>query len=64
MEEITEWHKHEMLDRLHCLHHMFEELIAEHPAASLLPIELNMLSEALGAAYQAAGQVYLDGVAE
>lgn len=59
METVTEWHKHELLDRAHTLELMFNELLAEHPAAALLPAEIEQASEALHRLYQRAGEVSL-----
>lgn len=55
--ENDELLKHELLDRLHCVQHMFEELVSGHPMTHLMVPEIHAVSNALGAAYQKAGAI-------
>ncbi|WP_136420405.1 hypothetical protein [Herbaspirillum sp. ST 5-3] len=54
---IDEFHKHELLDRIHCLNEMFDSLILNHPAAVLMQKELEKAAESLGKLYQKAGMI-------
>ena len=58
---ITEFHKYELLDRIHCVAHMFDELIYDHPAADLIRDKIVAASDTLHAAYQAAGVMRFEG---
>lgn len=58
--EISDYHKHEMLDRSHTLEVMFDELIVDHPAAVLLEKEIEQAQKALARLYQRAGEVGLE----
>jgi hypothetical protein len=58
--EITIGHKHEMMDRTNVLANIFQTMIVDHPAASLLKKEIDEIGEKLGGLYQRAAQVYID----
>lgn len=51
-------HIHELTDRSHCLNTMFEELIATHPAATLIPKEIEAVRIAVNDMYQAIGAIH------
>ena len=55
--EIDEFHRHELLDRIHCVGVMFDELVASHTAAELIKSDIAGVSEKLAALYQRAGEV-------
>ena len=52
---IDSGHLHELTDRVHCMNHSFEELIAEHPAASLVQAAIETTRQAINDLYQATG---------
>lgn len=59
---IDQFHKHELLDRVHCVSTMFDALVTEHPAAGADPAvraAINEVSERIGTLYQQVGQAYL-----
>lgn len=56
MKTLNEFHKHELLDRIDCFNRMFEELIANHPAAQLVKTEIDNVALELSGLYQAAGR--------
>lgn len=58
--KIDVGHKLEILDRSHCLNVMFEETIANHLAASLVPEEIEAVRVAINALYQKTGAIYHD----
>lgn len=55
--EITEFHKHELLDRIHAINVMFDQLVVDHKAASLIAADIEATGEALADLYQKAGQI-------
>lgn len=57
MDNIDDLHKHELLDRLHCIQEMFDALVFDHPASALMREELKAVSDALSSAYQKAGLI-------
>lgn len=58
---LDEFHYHEIMDRIHCLHEMWNTLILEHPACEealgCMGQDVNMM---IGRCYQAAGNVNFD----
>jgi hypothetical protein len=59
-DAIDEFHRHELIDRLHCVRSMFHVLICDHPAATLIQPELDAIDSALSEAYQKAGRIDFD----
>lgn len=55
--ELTEWHLHEMLDRLGCICHTADQLLEGHAAYSALKEPIDKAIAALAEAYQAAGNL-------
>jgi hypothetical protein len=58
-KRLDEFHKHELLDRSHCLCEMLDTLIANHPVAHLVADEVTKAADALNALYQSAGKLSL-----
>ncbi|MGZ8317519.1 MAG: hypothetical protein ACXWVD_00320 [Telluria sp.] len=59
---IDDFHKHELLDRVHCVSTMFDALVREHPAADADPAvraAVDEVSERIGTLYQQVGEAYL-----
>lgn len=56
MSDITQGHKAEWLDRAWISFTMFNEIVADHPAAELLKEETEAVSKALWDYYQAVGK--------
>ena len=54
---INNGHYPEILDRVHCIQTMLEELIVHHPIAPQLTTEINAVGEAIANLYQAAGRL-------
>lgn len=54
---MDEYHKHELMDRIHCVNEMFQSLVVEHLAADLLRKEIDAAAKVLGDLYQAAGNI-------
>src|SRR3990172_4036812 len=59
-EAITEWHKHEMLDRISCVVLMFDSLVREHRACDLMASEIDNAGDVLASLYQRAGAIRFD----
>lgn len=57
-EQLDKYHRHELCDRIHCITQMFEELVAQHPAAQLMHEQLSKVSDELNNAYQQAAQIH------
>lgn len=57
---FDEFSKHELLDRVHTVNMMFDELVVDHPAAALLRKEIDEVAAHLAALYQQAGNVRFD----
>lgn len=55
---IDQFHKHELMDRAHCIQEMFHTLVADHPAAHLVVDHIQAASDAISALYQAAGDLF------
>ena len=47
----------ELTDRIHCMNHSFEELIADHPASSLVQDGIETTRQAINDLYQATGKL-------
>jgi hypothetical protein len=54
--EVDEFHKHELMDRIHCINMMFNELILTHPAAPSVKEKIDKAENALAELYSAAGE--------
>jgi hypothetical protein len=54
---IDEFHKHELLDRVHCINEMYQVLISDHPAADLIRAEIDAVGGMLADLYQKAGEL-------
>lgn len=59
-DEMDIFLKHELLDRLHSIVFLFDELVRDHPAAELLRKETDEVSRHLGQLYQRAGTIRFD----
>jgi hypothetical protein len=57
MDNVDEFHKHELLDRIHCAMAAFADLVCQHQAAPLMSDELEEVIDAMGRAYQKAGDI-------
>lgn len=55
-EKVSDLFKHELLDRISIINHLFNDIIIDHPAAKLLtPEKLKAAGEAIADLYQDAG---------
>jgi hypothetical protein len=45
IKQLDELHYHEMIDRLHCVDSMIEELLVNHPCAVLVPKHLEKVQK-------------------
>lgn len=62
--KINKFHLHELMDRIHCVSTMFDELIRDHAAASLIQKDIDNVSSGLGKLYQKAGALRFEGAAK
>jgi dihydroneopterin aldolase len=63
-QPITAGHMRELIDRLHCMQTILEEICQNHPASSLVAVHLELAQAALGNAYQQAGRIEYDNFGE
>jgi hypothetical protein len=57
-EEVSDLHKHEILDRISVINHLFNDVVMDHPAAKLLTQDkLELVGKALADLYQDAGNM-------
>lgn len=55
-EKLDEFHLHELVDRLHCIRMMYEDMIVNHPAAALIIDDVNKVGNKLTKLYLLAGE--------
>lgn len=57
IQQLDQFHLHELIDRIHCVQVMIQELLMDHPASGLVGNKFRLASEQLGEAYQQLGKI-------
>lgn len=64
IQQLDKFHLHELVDRVHCVQVMIQELLMDHPASGLVGNKFRLASEQLGDAYQQLGRISFDEFGE
>lgn len=56
-QEVDEFHRHELMDRIFVVQELFNNIVMDHPAGEDMKKELKKVDNALAAAYQRAGKL-------
>lgn len=60
-QTIDKYHVHELLDRLHIMQNMWEEIVQNHPACeSMIPWDAERVQKDIGKLYQYIGRIEFD----